>query len=285
MTNKNVIEIIDRLMDTKAERLAYNVEEVFTAIAHGYYYIRPGRDTYKFNKKIHKILEKGWDANNKAYSETRDGIPFDEWVLGKVAADTLVVARSMFDREYYISQIPKTNMSLRYEDDLLEDYLHYLDKNELRTIWDVLGFFKVKTDAFASDESFECMMEEFREACINIVNDFPYYSANRYEHIARIDNTVDFFFDYLNRGSIIDIISSYVDRDRLILANMIKAFMHSDIQTAVEYTGMSLYIEENFEIDICNPIITDVEGINFDPLINDCAKVVYRNKCGRVIAA
>lgn len=36
MTNKNIIEIIDRLMDTNAAKIAYNATEVFTAIAHGY---------------------------------------------------------------------------------------------------------------------------------------------------------------------------------------------------------------------------------------------------------
>ena len=56
MTNKNIIEIIDRLMDTNAAKIAYNDTEVFTAIAHGYNYIRPGKKMLKFIEKISKIL-------------------------------------------------------------------------------------------------------------------------------------------------------------------------------------------------------------------------------------
>ena len=56
MTNKNVIEIIDRLMDSEAEQLVYTASEVFTAIAHGYYFIRPGKNTAKFFEKIDGIF-------------------------------------------------------------------------------------------------------------------------------------------------------------------------------------------------------------------------------------
>ena len=46
MTNKDVINIINRLVHSSEQNVVYNAEEVFTAIAHGYYYIRPGKDTY-----------------------------------------------------------------------------------------------------------------------------------------------------------------------------------------------------------------------------------------------
>lgn len=282
MTNKNVIEIIERLMDPNADRLAYNAEEVFTAIVYGYYYIRP-EFTKKFAKKIRKILDKGIAESSKAHSKTKGGIPFDEWILGKVAADALCVARSMFDREYFVSQISKTNMNMRYDNDLLEDYLYCLDEDEMRKIWDVFGFFTANTDAFISDEDFDGMMEEFKDTCLNVVNDSPDCYPNHYEHIANINNTIDFFFDYLCKESIIDVICSFVNRDRLILANMINAFLHSDIHTAVEYTGMAIYIEDYYEVDVCDPIITDMAEINFDDCEGDNAKIIHRNKGGSVV--
>ena len=52
MTNRDAINIINRLMDPNAERFAFNADEVFAAIVHGYYYIRPGKNTMKFVKKI-----------------------------------------------------------------------------------------------------------------------------------------------------------------------------------------------------------------------------------------
>ena len=56
MTNRDVIDIINRLIDPNAKRFSFNADEVFAAIVHGYYYIRPGKNTAKFVKKINKIL-------------------------------------------------------------------------------------------------------------------------------------------------------------------------------------------------------------------------------------
>ena len=97
MTNKNVIEIIDRLMNPNVEKVAYNANEVFVAIVHGYYYIRPGYNTVKFVKKINRILNDAWKGKSKKHVKTKEGIPYEVWFWGKVAADALEVARSMFD--------------------------------------------------------------------------------------------------------------------------------------------------------------------------------------------
>ena len=78
MTNKNVIEIIDRLMNPNAYKVAYNIHEVFTAIAHGYYYIRPGRDTTKFMKRINKVLNRARKLPDEKLSKSKDGIPYIE---------------------------------------------------------------------------------------------------------------------------------------------------------------------------------------------------------------
>ena len=104
MTNKNVIEIIDRLMDSEAEQLVYTASEVFTAIAHGYYFIRPGKNTAKFLEKIDGILEKYWNDRDKMYVKTKHGVPYEEWLWGKMASEALLVMRSMFNKNTYAYQ-------------------------------------------------------------------------------------------------------------------------------------------------------------------------------------
>ena len=106
MTNKNVIEIIDRLMDPNADKIAYHATEVFTAIAHGYYYIRPGKNMLKFIHKIAKIVDKDCKARAKQLLGAGD-TPLDVEIWGRTVAEVLTVARSMFDTEYYSSQVSK----------------------------------------------------------------------------------------------------------------------------------------------------------------------------------
>lgn len=285
MTNQNVIEIIDRLMDPNAEKVAYNIHEVFTAIAHGYYYIRPGRNTVNFIKRIDKILNKSLKIEAKAHSKTKDGIPFEVWLGGQLAADALAIARLMFDEEYYTSQISKMIMHERYDESLLERYMYWLDDEELKSVFEGLVTFKLNYDAFISDENFDLMAEEFEKKCVAIVQESSYYSSNYDVHMDCIYNTPDGFFMYLSKESIIDTIRRYVDKDPLMVASMIKAFKYSDIHTAAEYTGLAMRLDYEFELNIFDPKITNIGKIHLENYDHRHNKVVYSNKAGKVMIA
>ena len=105
MTNKNVIEIIDRLIKCgSAGTYSATPSEIFTAIVHGYYYIRPGKNTYKFLNKISKLLDSSWKDKSKICLETTEGCLSEVQLMGKLSGEALYIARSMFDAEYYASQ-------------------------------------------------------------------------------------------------------------------------------------------------------------------------------------
>ena len=285
MTNKNVIEIIDRLMDPNAEKVAYNIHEVFTAIAHGYYYIRPGRNTVNFIKRIDKILNKSLKIEAEAHAKTKDGIPFEVWLGGQLAADALAIARLMFDEEYYASQVSKMVMHERYDESLLERYMYWLDDEELKSVFEGLVTFKLNYDAFISDENFDLMAEEFEKKCVAIVQESSCYAANYDVHMDCIYNTPDGFFMYLSKESIIDTIRRYVDKDSLMVASMIKAFKYSDAHTAAEYTGLAMRLDYEFELNIFDPKITNISKIHLENYDHRHNKVVYSNKAGKVMIA
>ena len=282
MTNKNVIEIIDRLMDPSAVRVAYNPSEVFTAIVHGYYYIKPGYDTNKFAKKINKVLMRGWKSYNKTHTETIDGVPFEEVLIGKVVTEALCIARSLFDKEYYTSQLAYMVEHEKYDDQLLERYMRCLNEDELLQVLDGIFTFKINYGSFISDDSVEDMSEEFKGKCITAVQESPYYVTDYDKHITYINNNDGAFLEYLSKESIIDTICRYIDTDRMILANMIKAFKYSDPHTAAEYTGIALCIAARYETDIFNPVITDVEKINFDNYDSEHSKLISSNRGGKL---
>ena len=123
MTNKDVINIINRLVCSSDQKVVYKADEVFTAIAHGYYYIKPGKNTSKFVKKIYNILNNGWKDMDKNLSETKNGAAYLVWLYGKMSADAMSVARSLFDQEYYESQCKNMVMFEKYDESLLERYM------------------------------------------------------------------------------------------------------------------------------------------------------------------
>mgnify|MGYP003302144741 CR=1 FL=1 len=275
MTNKNVIEIIDRLMDAKADKIAYNATEVFTAVAHGYYYIRPGKKMFKFIEKISKIIDKDckqWYANG-------DAAP-DAEIWGKTVADVLHVARSMFDAEYYASQVARMVMYEKYDEYLLERYLYWLDEEELKSVFEGLLSFKRDFDIFISDLNLDRMMDELKELSLVVIENSPWYMKDYEERVDYIDNNWDFCFEYLTRETIIDIICRYANEDPVMLASMVKTFKYSDVRTAAELTGLAVYIEEAYGLDIFNPTITDIDKIDVKR-----ATAFYRNRSGNFMTA
>ena len=285
MTNKNVIEIIDRLMDPNVNCMVFNANEVFTAIAHGYYYIRPGRDTAKFVKQINKILVQARKARHKAHNQKTNGVPFDEWLMGKMSADAFYLAKTMFDQEYYESQVERMTMHEEYDESLLERYMYWLNDEELQSVFTGFVTFKLQYDAFISDENFELMETEIEEKCVAVVQNSSCYTENYDMHMDCIYNTPDGFFMYLCKESIIDTICKYVDKDPLMLACLVKAFKYSTPHTAAEYTGLAMLLDYEFELDIFDPPITNMSQSCLEDYDSKDSTVIYKNKGGSLMLA
>lgn len=285
MTNRNVIDIINRLMAPNAERVAYSASEVFAVVTHGYYFIRPGKNTFKFIDKIVKILDNGCKEDNKKHPDMKHGVQFNLWLWGKISTDALHVARSMFDKEYYASQVVKMCGHEEYNEHLLKHYMYWLDEKELVSVFEGILTFKHNFDAFISDEEFKCMIEELKECCIHVIENSRYYMMNYDEHLDNINNTLDFCFEYLCRETIIEIICSHIDIDPLMLAYMVKAFKYSNSRTAAEYTGLAIRLVYEHEVDVFNPHITDMKIINWENYDFDSSNVIYSNKAGKTMLA
>jgi hypothetical protein len=279
MTNKNVIEIIDRLIKCRnAGTYSATPSEVFTAIVHGYYYIRPGKNTYKFLNKISKLLDSSWKDKSKICLETTEGCLSEVQLMGKLSGEALYIARSMFDKEYYESQVARMVMHEKYDESLLERYLYWLDEAELKSVFEGLLTFKRDFDVFISDSNFDRMMDELKVCSMIIIEDDPWYSKDYNKHVDYIDNNWDFCFEYLTRETIIGIICRYANENPVMLASMVKTFKYADIRSASEYTGLAIWLSYGFEVDVFESTITDVEQINSDNCDNNLKTVIYNNK-------
>jgi hypothetical protein len=196
------------------------------------------------------------------YVESKDGLPFEVYLWGNMAGEALLIARSMFDKDYYNSQISRMVMDEEYDETLLERYLYWLDEEELRSVFEGVLTFKSEWDALISDKNFDCMMEELKECSLNVIENSPWHMKNYDEHIANIDNNWDFCFEYLCRESIIETIRSYVDEDPVMLASMIKAFKYADVPTAADYTNLAMWLAYVYELDIFDPARVDPNDFN-----------------------
>lgn len=265
MTNKEVIEIIDRLMDPNADNVAYNPTEVFTALVHGYYYIHPGKDTKKFLNKIDSILESARKSSKRMYKKMRTELPYEEWICEKIAREALVVVRSMFNGRTlnYFKEAMKSEIKTAFTNELLEHYLYFLDIKELKTLLEGIIAFKESNNFFISDENFELMIKEFEDCSIYVAEQEADDEVDFKEHVKYIKDTPMAFFHYLCRETIIDIIYSYIDIDPILLAHMIKAYIYTESpNTAADYMGLAAKVMYIYDVDVFNPTITSLTQIS-----------------------
>jgi hypothetical protein len=168
----------------------------------------------------------------------------------------------------------------KYDESLLERYLYWLDEEELKSVFEGLLSFKRDFDIFISDLNFDRMMDELKERSLVVIENSPWYMKDYEERVDYIDNNWDFCFEYLTRETIIDIICRYANEDPVMLASMVKTFKYSDVRTAAELTGLAVYIEEAYGLDIFNPTITDIDKIDVKR-----ATAFYRNRSGNFMTA
>ena len=286
MTNKNVIEIIDRLMDPNTDHLVYNVTEVFTAIVHGYYYIHPGKDTVKFLNKIDGMLEAARKSSKQMHKKMKSELSYEEWICGKIASEALVVMRSMFNERtfnYFKAQM-KDDMEVAFTDELLEYYLYFLDMQELKKAFEGIFAFKESNNFFISDENYKLMMKEFEDCCILVAKQETDNETNFKEHVEYIKATPLAFFEYLCRETIIEIIYSYIDIDPILLAHMIKAYIYTEsTNTAADYMAVAATAMYVYDIDVFNPTIKNVDKIQLENYDAEHCNVIYHNKSGKLM--
>jgi hypothetical protein len=66
---------------------------------------------------------------------------------------------------------------------------------------------------------------------------------------------------------------------------MIKAFKYADTKTAAEYTGIAIWLISEFEQNIFNPTITDMNKIRLEDYDYRHSKVIHSNKSGKIMLA
>ena len=154
----------------------------------------------------------------------------------------------------------------------------------MKSVFEGLLTFKSDFDVFISDINFDRMMDELKQCSLIVIKNSPWYMYDYDAHVDYIDNNWDFCFEYLTRETIIGIICRYANEDPVMLASMIKTFKYSDVRTAAELTGLAVYIEEAYDLDIFNPTITDVDKIHLEEYGAKHSKVFYRNKDGKFMS-
>jgi hypothetical protein len=241
MNNKTALETIRNLCIEKKDCLDDNPNEVYIAIAHGGYFVRPGENTQKFMRELAVALAEGiMDATGVLDC----GAPYLECCAHlPVAKRALAVVRKFFDLEFFEIQSQLIANDTMDANKLLAEYLTKLDNDQLYTfqrhIDQISDDCDLFVDAFTNDS-----MLVFSEICHNIDSTIPEFAKEPVSWIRFIEDNPMFEFDYLDKEDIAREINRMITKDRAMAANMARTLYYTrDISLAARYARLT----HNFE--------------------------------------
>lgn len=249
MTNREIINFIARYCAQKEDFDGpQNTDLVFTMLAHGYLYVRPGELTKKFISGVLDALKVGACNGLERYRVCDfDYCTLGDWMRIYMAKEALNVAREAFDETYFKRQISSLDPDEECDESLLNKYLKLMDKKQL------LGFLNMWVHAtpwFLSSELF--VYDELYECCCpkdpSLTNEWNDYSWEEPPY---------FMTDYLSNEEIIDVIEDAIVH-KSIAGHLARRFYDTgDIDDIHPYIYLNISYEFDTGRDIYNPEIFD----------------------------
>jgi len=270
---EDVMEIIDRIVNTEKDQAIYLPDEALAAVFHSFYYIRPYEGGKQFFDKMLALIKKYGSKAKKMYVSKKQGLPYEVWLWGEIARQAIIIARDLFDKEYYDAIRGFFELEKEYGFPDFRTYINDLNDCDAECIFYLLTMFKSEFNVLFSDENYRSMWSEIENRCVevgwNVSDLYQHYD----EHVNTIEEHKSLLFHYLGREQMIDIIFKYLDTDSAVLRYMERVLHNTTIDDSCEYMMFALAMQNIFDLDIFDPIITDLSKLNTEALELEARKI------------
>lgn len=254
MKNYEIIDFINFYCTDKGEWLDYlNADLIFSIIAHGYLYVRPGEATEEFSMKLMNTIAPAVKEGVGNYlGKDRFTWPFETWIRISLAKAALNVAREVFDAEYFDEQC--THLDPDEDDDgeyLLNKYLNLMDKEQLADFESWIDIWKTDYYVFTTVETRHEIYKHFNEICRKIDPSIPSMD-NALTYFAYEEKHPEFdMYDYLSREEMIEGISREIIFDRSLAGHMARILYNTHDTSTIEiYVELVSHYRSIFNRDI-----------------------------------
>lgn len=257
MTNKEIIEIINRVSDRKTRFDTLFFQEPFIAALHNYYYVKSKKDRNKLLDKVMSIIM------NYVYECEKENKDCDcrnvegERILTRLAAELVIMIRDMFDENFYnkqIADISREGYNEHYDANLCQKLMLRCDKWSLMRIYRYMNILNGDTGCFFSGEDGGRMMIELYERCLERGAKIPDMNTDMKKHMAYMTKNPLCYFDHLDVATIANILCKYVNQNHDILAYMIKTVEHCDEETTETWCAIPLWLRVVGGVALFEPI-------------------------------
>ena len=257
MKNCEIINFINHYCrDTEEWDDYINTDLVFSVVAHGYLYVRPGEDTEKFSMKIMNAIASAVDEGVKNYLGV-DGYawPFETWLRIALARATLIVAKEVFDADYFEEQCACLDPNEEEDGEfLLNKYLNLMNKEQLADFEGWINEWKTCYYVFTTVETWREVQNHFNEMCRKINPSIPSMD-NGLVYLAYREKHPEFdMYDYLSKEEVVKGISREIIFDRALAGHMARIFYNTHDTSTIEiYVELVSHYRSVFNRDIYTP--------------------------------
>ena len=238
-TSKDVIERILRVCGTDKRDFVYDehsLEDSFTTALHAYYFVKPGKQTKRYMKKLAqctiKALEDGLELSKKVGCPAQAGAAF------RLIAYVNRLCRSSFDSRWFESQINRID-----EEELdircLDKYVNNFDKEQLSHLFQLIVHVGYKSNCFMSERSYRVLWEEVNRECQILNNTLPVVSGN-------YDDFPMFIFDHVDKEILGRLLLKHIEKDKDIAAYVARLLYYFEPLVALEYIGVAMSYADLF---------------------------------------
>jgi hypothetical protein len=244
MTNKTVFELIDeiktpimakdRLERPEMRNKVYTPREALEVALHGYFYIKPGKDTVTFLDKFQEILDRVSEIGSRMLNNRW---PYGSFESVMMAFEAEELAKSMFDAEYYEQVLKDADPLGEANPKLLIDYISSFDTEELKYFYTnciVNGEFLMDIDTTCD------VVERLARLCVEAGAKIPRpwtESGEEWEEYCSLmtDNPA-YIFDYIKTSEIARILCENLNGCDDHFEYFVRALQHThSVYEAVDY--------------------------------------------------
>lgn len=246
MITKDIFDIITKVASYGRTDYEPTPDEVFTALMHGYYYVRPGSDTETFVFALNEVFSDGKHKGNVMFNKKDNTYSLDECIRISTAYEGIAHVISFFDEEYFASQKESMNGAEEYSDVLMVLYFLMSNKDLLKQMLHLVTSLKHVENGvgyFMDEKNTQRLAEELNIKCRIFDDSIPDINM-KHEYDSFISDNPDYFFDVLESKDIALSILHNIKKHKKMAGHLSKMAYYYDSSIAREYIPVALYCEE-----------------------------------------
>lgn len=213
MNKTEIINAIKEIYELETIGTDFDMNKLYIAVENYDYYVKPGSQRRVFMERFETILCK------KAENEMN----YLDWLNQIVGMIHLV--KTTFDKEYFDAQLSISETPVNKE--FIKKHLNGLTRKQLEKFITFVIEGRHDYGLFISNASSTDMWAELNEKCIRKNSSIP--RIDQVDYIELKPKKLLYFFDYLSKKVIVDILCNHIDKDASLIESAVVAFCDSGV--------------------------------------------------------